>query len=815
MDALWKDLRYSVRALAGKPGFAAVAIATLALGIGVNTALFSIVNGVLLQPLPFPQSERLVTLYEQRATFSHASISYPNYLDWQRESRCFAEMAAFRGQDFTLLTGGRGERLRGEMVSAGFFRTLGVSPLLGRDLDPAQDHLGGKPEVLISEGLWKRLYGGSHDVIGRAIRLEDTDYTITGIVPAAYRLELPNLIPADIYVPIGQWNNTTFRKRNAGLGMNAIARLKPGITLEQAQADMRSVAHALALAYPGDDSKVDATVTPLKERMVGDVRPYLLVLLAAVFFVLLIACVNVANLQLARSMSRSREFAIRLALGARKLRIMRQLLTESLLLALSGGALGLILAAWATRLTLLLLGSDLPRAGEVRLDGRVLLFTLGVSVFAGILFGMAPAIRSFGGDLQQTLRDGGRGVSGARSHVQRRFAEAQMAMAMVLLIAAGLMIRSLSVLWHVNPGFQPAHVMLFQVALPASVRHTSAEAVRAEMRRIHNEIADIPGVSNVALERGSLPMYGDSDDPFWIAGRPKPARESEMSWALLYEVEPEYFGVMKIPLKRGRLFTASDDEHSRRVVLIDEDLANRYFPDGNPIGQSIVDEFLPGPAEIVGVVGHVRHWGLDDNMALHAQFYLPLAQIPPETLTRTEEQTGVVVRTAGDPLTMLTAIRRRVTRGNSEEVVFDPHSYDELVAQSVEERSLSMILLAVFAGLALVLASIGIYGVVSYVVGQRTHEIGIRMALGAQRRNVLTAILGEGARTAAVGVAAGLAAALGLMQLMSSLLYGVSATDPLTFAAVALFLSAVAMAASLIPALRAMHVDPVITLRYE
>lgn len=815
MEELWKDVRYGLRTLLSSPGFTITAIATLALGIGANTALFSVINGVLLQPLRFPQASQLMALYEDRAQFRYASISYPNFLDWQRDNRCFESIAAFRPDDFSFTGLGQPERLKGEMVSADFFRTLGVRPVLGQDLDLNQDHIGGKPEVLISEGLWRRKFSQSPTALGRTMRLNGTEYTIVGVIPASFLLNVQNFQINDVYIPIGQWNYALFRMRNAGLGMNAIGRLKPGVTVERARANMRRVAQSLAEIHPEDDSKVGATVVPLKEKIVGDVRPYLLVLFAAVFFVLLIACVNVANLLLARSMGRSREFAIRLALGAGKLRVIRQLLTESVLLSVCGGMLGLLVAAWGTSGALALVPNDFPRIGDIRLDARVLIFTLAVSLVSGILFGMTPAFKSLQPNLQNTLREGGRGASGVQNRAQRVFAALEMAMALVLLIAAGLMIRSLAELWHVDPGFHPNNVMVFETALPPSMANAPPEAIRAEFRRLHDEIASVPGVSAISLQNGGLPMFGDSDDPFWISGKPKPSRESEMPWALWYEVEPDYFNVMGIALKRGRLFTQQDNENSQLVAVIDESLAKQYFPHENPIGRSIVDKFLGKPAEIVGIVGHVKQWGLDDKLSLHAQFYIPFTQIPDKNMAHLAESAGVLVRSTGSPLALLEPIKNAITKTNSEEIVFEGHSYNEIVSRSLDARSFSMTLLGVFAALALMLSSIGIYGVVSYIVGQRTHEIGIRIALGAQRRDVLKVVVVEGAQTALIGVGIGLLGALGLTQLMSSVLYGISATDPLTFIGVALALTCVALTACYMPARRAMRVDPVIALRYE
>jgi predicted permease len=816
MEALWSDVRYGVRMLLRSPAFTLVAILTLALGIGANSALFSLVNGILLSPLRFPQADRLVALYQHKPQFEYGSISYPNFLDWQRDNRAFQSLAAFRPTDFSLTGLGEAQRIDGIMVSANFFPTLGLNPVLGGNFDPQQDVLGGKPEVMISGGMWKTKFGSAPDVVGKTLTLNGTGYMIVGVVPASFHLYMQNFRTSDIYVPIGQWNDVIFHQRDVGMGMDAVARLKPGITLEQARADMERVTQNLAVAYPDADANTRATVVSLKDKIVGDVRPYLLVLLAAVFFVLLIACVNVANLSLARSMQRAREFAIRAALGAGKLRVIRQLLTESVLLALCGGGLGLLIAGWGTQGAMRLLPESLPRAEEIHLDSRVLIFTLAISVLSGIFFGLAPALRLMKPRLQETLKEGGRTVSGARSRAQSVLVITEMAMALVLLVGAGLMLRSLGQLWSVNPGFNPKNVLFFQVALPPGTSNKSPDAIRADLRRLHDELADIPGIAAVSMQRGGLPMYGDSEDPFWIVGKTKPALESDMPYGLWYEVEPNYLKVMGIPLKRGRFFTEQDNELSPLVTVIDEDLAEKYFPHEDPIGRSIVDPFVDKPAEIVGIVGHVKHWGLDDKINVHAQFYIPFMQIPDKFMSRAGDSIGVLIRSTGvPPLSLLQPIRSRVAEMNSQEVAYEPHSYDELIARSLAAKRFSMILLGVFATLALVLSSIGIYGVLSYLVGQRTHEIGIRIALGAQQRTVLMLILGEGTKTALIGVATGLAAALGLTRLMASVLYGVSATDPLTFAAVAIVLTFVALVACYIPARRAMRVDPIIALRYE
>jgi predicted permease len=525
--------------------------------------------------------------------------------------------------------------------------------------------------------------------------------------------------------------------------------------------------------------------------------------------------VNVANLVLARSTGRAREFAIRSALGASRGRVLRQLLTESTLIALAGGALGLLVAAWGTQAILGLVSDTLPRAQEVRVDARVLFFTLGISLLSGILFGFAPALRAAQLNVQSTLKEGGRSVSSSRHRAQGIFVVAEMAMALVLLVGAGLMLRSLAGLWSVNPGFDPHHVLMFYVALPPSTDSATPASTRASLLQLHDRLASVPGVQSVSLLRGSLPMWDDSEDPFWIAGRPKPISDNDKYWSIWSEVEPDYLKVMGIPLVRGRFFTPQDTDSSPRVAVVDEDFARKFFPGEDPVGKTFVDDYV-GTATIVGVVGHVKQWGLDDKLAMHAEFYLPFRQIPDKYMSRASRSTTLVVRTTVAPLSLTDNIRHEIQQMNSEQVMFGPKSMDDIVYnQSMLAQRFSMTLLGAFAIVALLLASVGIYGVVSYIVVQRTHEIGIRVALGAQQSDVLRGVLGAGARMALIGVGIGIAVALALTRLMANLLYGVSATDPATFFSVAVLLTLVALAACYIPARRAMRVDPIVALRHE
>jgi predicted permease len=600
------------------------------------------------------------------------------------------------------------------------------------------------------------------------------------------------------------------------MGMDAVGRLKPGVTLAQAKEDMNSVARHLEQIYPNEDKEQGVSLFPLKEDVGGDIRPFLLVLLAAVGFVLLIACVNVANLLLARSMGRTREFAIRVALGASRKRVTAQLLTESTLLGCAGGALGLALAEWGAKAGIKLLPQALPRANEIGIDARVLVFTLGASLLAGVLFGLVPAIKAAQEEIHDTLKESGRTVSAGRHRTQAVFVVVEMALALLLLVGASLMIRSLIKLWDVRPGFDPHNALTFAVSYPSTMGSTP-DAIRSAMRQLHQAVSGVPGVRAVSLSAGSIPMSGDSELAFWIAGQPKPATESEMKTALFYGVEQEYLEAMGIRLERGRFLTEQDNEHSPFVIVIDDQFAKLYFHSQDPIGKRVNFLFFDKAAEVVGVVGHVKQWGLDTDAGSppQAQFYFPVWQIPDQFMPLLARGSALFVRTQGPPAEELGAIRQAIERVNSGIVMYETRTMDGIIAESLGARRFSLVLLSVFAGLALLLACIGVYGVISHLVGERIHEIGIRVALGAQRRDVLRLILGQGARMALFGVALGLAASFALMRLMHEVIYGVSSYDPFTFIAVATLLITVALLACYLPARRAMHLDPLVALRYE
>jgi len=813
METLLQDLRYALRMFAKSPGFAAIAILTLALGIGANTALFSVVNGVLLNPLAYPHSGQLVAVYGNTPGIDQGPITYLNFLDWQRGTQTFSSMAMYRNHDSNFVATGESERVTGYMISADFFPTLGVTPVLGRTFRADDDRVGAAPVVILGGGFWKREFGASLEVIGKSITLNGASCEIVGVIPPDFTFYGRD---RDVYTPIGQWNDKSFRDRRIDLSAHAVGRLKPGVTLPQAKSDMDRVAQNLAVAYPEADKDVGITLVSMKEDIVGNVKPFLIVLLAAVGFLLLISCANVANLLLARAMGRSREFAIRAALGANHIRVIRQLLTESILLAGAGGALGLLLASWGAKIMLASLPGAIPRANEVSLDSHVLLFTLALSLSSGIIFGLAPALKTSRVDLQQILKESGRDASGARHRLQGVFVVVEVALALVLLVGAGLMLRSLAALWRVDPGFNPSHAITFVLSLPADSTTSSAET-RARLRHFDDEMHSITGVQAVSVTLGSRPMIHNSSEPFWIEGQPKPPNLQDMHQSMFYLVESGFQSAMGVTLERGRFITPQDDEHAPVVVDIDDIFARTYFPNQNPIGKHIHLAVFNVEAEIVGVVGHVKQWGLDADAksAIEAQFDYPFMQLPEKLMPLAADSVAVVLRTEGDPTSLMTSVRRAGNEIDSREVIYNVQTLNEVVSNSFAARRLSMILLAVFAALALLLACVGIYGVISYLVGQRTHEIGVRMALGPQRTDVLRLVIGNGARMALIGVAIGVVAALGLTRLMSNQLFGVSAHDPLTFAAVATLLIIVAVAACYIPARRAMRVDPMVALRHD
>ena len=804
-----QDLRLSLRILRKNPIFTLIVVLTFALGIGVNVAIFSVVNGVLLNPLPYPEPEQLIVISQSKQNFEMGAMPYPNFLDLQKENRTLSGMAIFRRHTFSLFDAGGAEGIDGRHVSADFFSVLGIKPVLGRTFMPHEDKPNSHPVVVIGTHLWQRKFGGATDVLGKPLNLDEKVYTIIGVAPADF-----NFFRSDeVYVPVGQPNIPSLMRRQASWGFHAVGRLKPGVTMEQAQADLNRVMRNLAEAYPETNKGQGATVGSLRTLVIGENGPVLWMLLGAVAFVLLIACVNVSNLLLARWTGRSREFAIRTALGASKWRLVRQALIESMLPALIGGALGLVVAGWATQAALFLFPATvLPRASDIGVDGRVVIFATVVSLVAGVLCGVGPALRLSQWRLSETLKEGERRTGSARGRAQGALVAVEMALAVVLLIGAGLMIRSIAALWRVDPGFRAGdNLMSFELSLSPSLSTAEPPAIRAKARELTDRLKSVPGVRAVSLSAGAFPLLVKHDMPFYFPDRPKPADASEWLNAVNYRIEPDYFRAMGIPLKRGRVFTEQDDDRTQPVVVIDEVFAHKFFAGEDPIGRFIKQEPRP-PQQIVGVVGHVKQWSIDSDEAqsLQAQFYEDFRQMN----TRWRELRLLVGADEGKPVPFA-AVREAINGHDSQNVLAKPETMSETMANALADKRSLMILLEAFAIVALVLASIGLYGVISYLVGQRTQELGIRLALGAQRRHIFGLVLTHGMKMALIGVGLGLIAAFGLTRLISNLLYGVSATDVPTFVAIASLVTAVAVLACVLPARRATKVDPLVALRYE
>ncbi len=820
MPALIHDLRYGLRMLAKNPGFTAVAVIVLALGIGANTAIFSVVNGVLLQPLPYRDPDRLMRLSETSPDFTTMSVAYPNFVDWRDQSRSFESLAALRWEEYDITGGGQPEHVRGKMVSADFFRVVGIHPVAGRDFDSRVDRSGAAPVVLIGGGLWSRRFGSSPSALDSQLRLNGRSYTIAGVVPANFQFEGE----ADVYLLLEQWDDVMARSREMHPGLYSVGRLKPGVTPMQAQSEMSAIAVRLAEAYPKSNSKHGVKVVPLAGVIVGNVRPTLLVLLGAVGFVLLIACANVANMLLARFTRRQKEIAIRSALGAGRSRVVRQLLTESVALSLAGGVAGLAVAHWGTQAVLAAVPGGLPRMENIAVDGGVFAFTLAVSLLTGVVFGLAPALHVSVTGLHEALSEGSRGSTSGWRRLRNLLVVSEVAAALVLVAGAGLMLRTIWSLGGVHPGFDPNHVLTFSAGMsPANT--TSGARILQTFEQTVERLQSVPGVKSAAVS-GMIPLAGnDNEIPFYVNGRPRPASQGDMSWALLYITSPGYLKAMDIPLLRGRYIEPRDMRRGSHVAVIDEVMARTVFPHEDPLGKAITVGDLSGdlgpelalPMEIVGIVGHVHHWGLDlDATArVRSEVYLPLSQVPEQFMKGTAASCVYVVRSGGDPLAMVPAVRGALLEAGNDQPVYGVRTMSQIVSDSIAGRRFSMLLLGIFAGLALSLAAVGIYGVISYTVAQRTREIGIRMALGARQAVVVRAIVAQGMLPVLAGLGIGLAASFGLTRLMAGMLYGVSAGDPVTLIGVTLMLAIVAFAAVFVPARRAARISPVEALQHE
>ena len=800
-ETLWQDLRYSARILVKHPGFTLVAVLTLALGIGANTAIFSIVNAVLLRPFPYHAPEELVTLGE---FVPRGNVSYPNFVDWRAQSTLFEAVSAVRSNESYNFTGtGEPERVQGRLVSAGFFSLLGMKPILGRDFVPEDDHPGANPTVVLGYSFWSRRFGNDPNIVGKQITLNNRGYTVVGVAPQNFQYGLD-----DISIPIGL-SAERFKNRGSDPGIAVVARLKPNVSQQQAQAETEMVYARMEQQYPDTNTGRRGVLLSLHETIVGDVRRPLLILLGAVSLVLLIACANVANLLLVRASTRRREMSVRVALGANRSRIIRQLLTESLLLALIGAVLGTLLALWGTNFIANQLPDGIPRLAEASVDVRVLGFTLGVSLLTGLLFGLAPALQASRLNLTEALKEGDRGSAGGRGRLRSVLVVSEVALTLTLLVGAGLLIQSFRRVLQVDPGFESHNLLTMQV----SVNNPDGQQVSTFFNQLQENVRKLPGVRSVAISNG-LPLAGANHPTFFIQGRPLPEKGKEPG-AIRYTVSPDYFQTMGIELLKGRGFTAHETPSTPLTVVIDEALA-RHFENQDPIGQRISQSSSGTPAyEIIGVVRHVQQYNLDEPAIQTPQFYLNFNQIPIDRLPGSTRRINLLTRTDVEPTSLTSAVRGQITALNKDQPVFNVRTMDQIVAQSVAPRRFSMMLLAVFAIVALVLASIGLYGMMSYSVAQRTREIGLRMTLGAQRGNVLRLVIGHGMKLALAGVSIGLIAALALTRTMKNLLFGVSATDPLTFVAIALLLALVALLACWVPARRATKVDPMIALRYE
>jgi putative ABC transport system permease protein len=810
-ERLWQDLRYTVRQLKRSPGFTSVCLITLALGIGANTAMFSVVQGVILAPLPFPQANRLIFLWEKRPGVPQLDVSYPNFEDWEKRARSFEGMSALAFHNFDLTGPGRAEHLMGIRASYGFLRTLDVQPAVGRDFAASDDQASAAPVVLISDRIWRERFASDRRVVGRSIDLDGKSFTVIGVLPSDFHF----LADADVIIPLRPNLPLILTDRSVE-ALAVLARLKSGVTKDQAEAEINTIQQELDRQYPDADRSIGVTASSLMREVLGDIRGTIGLLFGAVSLVLLIACANLANLLLARSTARAREFGVRAALGASRGRMVRQLLTECIVLSLTGGALGVVLAGFGLHALLAALPHSLPRAGNVGLHIPVLLFTAGASIAVGILFGLAPALRSASRDVQGALQSASRGTTTGRHRLLGRLVVVQFALTLVLMSGAGLLLRSVRNLWRVNPGFDMRHVISFRVGLSPSL--TSApNRTRAAWQQLLARIDELPGVEAADLTNIVLLSGGDNGGPFWI-GTKQPATLQEAPHALYFWTGPDYLKTMGIPLLRGRFITTADRIGSDKVVVIDSVLANRFFPNQNPVGQTLTVAHW-GAARIVGVVGHVRNWGLDDpGNYLPQQIYIPVYQLPDAMVTDFFRTLTVIVRSPLPPAELMPAIRKVVFASAPDQPVYDVKTIDEVVSESMATRNMAILLLGVFAGLALLLSSVGIYGVVSYSVMRRTQEIGIRMALGADKSQVFRMILGQGIEMAIAGLGIGAVAAIALVRVLPSfdhLLYGVGRSDPLTLFCVSAALLVVALAACFLPASRAMRTDPIGALRTE
>jgi putative ABC transport system permease protein len=814
MESFRQDVRYGLRSLRKNPGFTIVAALTLALGIGANTAIFSVVNAVLLRQLPFHEPERLVHLESRRPEGPLMPFNIPDFMDYREQSRAVEQIAAYAGASVNLTGRGEAERLQGLRVSANFFQTLGVSASAGRLLEPEDDIPGHARAAVISYGFWQRRFGGDTNLIGQPLNLNGLSYTVVGVLPRHFLIWTRDI---DVVIPMvpdaDPWRNN----RGSVSFLFMLGRLKPGVLQAQAETELTAIALRLKQQFPEANSqKTGVMMQPLADRLVGSFRLSLWVLLGAVGAVLLIACANLANLWLVQASTRHREMAVRTALGASRTRLIRQLLTESVLIAALGGVLGLALAAWGVRVLVAMSPANLPRANEIGLDARVLLFTAFVSILAGLLSGLTPALQVSRGDLNEALREGGRGSSDSRKHGRTRnlLVAAEVALSLMLLAGAGLFLKSFMRLEAVRPGFSTDRVLALRLSLPKN-RYKKPEDIFTFQEKLRPRLEGLPGVQSVGVI-SALPMSGVwASVDFQVVGRPAESPD-KLPDAQYRAATPGYMRTMGIPLLTGRDFNEHDNAAGAQVILINEEFARRYWPNASPVGAHIKHDDSNGEwheAEIVGVVGNVKHLGLEDEASLDV--YVPFEQIPQSVTFWMANNQFWLLHTATEPMSLADAARREIRGVDADVATTSTRTMEQYLATSIAPRRFNLFLLGVFAVAAVLLAAAGIFGVISFAVARRTHEIGIRMALGAQPGDVFRLIVGESLRVAGIGIAVGLAGALALTRVLTGLLFGVSATDPAVFACVAAVLGGVALFAAALPARRATRVDAIVALHYE
>lgn len=810
MNTLVQDLRYGLRLLISKPAITCAAIIALALGAGASTAMFSVVNAVLLRPLEFKDPDQLAVLWERTAQHQDIPVSYMNFVDWRASAKSFSQLAAYRRDSFNLTGGDQPERPSGMMVTTNFFKTLGVEPTLGRDFTDAEENPGNAQVVILSYGYWQRRFGADPALIGKQITLNKQDFTVIGILPERYQFGAS----ADIIVPIAA-QAERFKLRGKDPRVNVVGRLAPGVTLAQARSEMNVIMAQLCAQYPDVNVVREVGAETLYEDTVGDVRLMLYILSGAVAFVMLIACANVANLLVARNSSRQQEVAVRLALGASRGRIIRQLLTESLVLATIGMVLGVLIATWGTNLLVGLSPVELPRLGEIKINLTVLCFTLLLTGLTTLLFGLAPALQATKVNPNEALKEKVRGSTRRRHFLRNGLVVAELALTLSLLTGTGLMIRSFNNLQKVDPGIDVSNTLVLQMNISAGP--DEGPKVAGFLEQLQQRIGSLPGVRSFAFSNG-FPLLGTNQMPFSVEGR-APFNPKTDRPALLYVISPKYFETLGIRLTKGRAFGPDDTRKRPLVAVVDQAFARSLFPQEDPIGKrlkfAVPDLEKLGYVEIVGVVAHVNAFELKEEKEPKPQCYVSFNQVPEELLPTRARRLNLAVRTLTDPVGLAPAIRREILTIDKDQPVYDVQTLAQIASRSIAPQQFSLVMLAIFSVVSLLLAAVGVYGVMANSVKQRTQEIGIRMSLGARGADIIKLFMAHGLKLTLLGVGIGLFLSVMLTQLLTSLLYEISPADPLTFTGVSLLLACVALLACYLPARRATKVEPVEALRYE